>query len=60
MIEDVISEQARQLHKTQRSVGELLSDNYLRVPINDEIRTRNDCLWTGWLMENCFKIKEFL
>ena len=57
LIEDIVSEQARQLHKSQRSVGELLSDNYLRVPINDEIRTRNGTSLDRLANENCFKIK---
>jgi hypothetical protein len=57
MIEDLISSQAKEIHNSQRSVGELLSDNYLRVPINDEIRTRGGTSFDRMANENCFKVK---
>lgn len=56
-IEDILSVHAKEIHNAQRSVGELLADNYLRVSIDDEIRTRTGGSYDIFANENVFKLK---
>ena len=56
LIKDVISEQSEQLYKARRSIGELLTDNYIRQEAVDEPRKRGSSPLDRLANENAFKI----
>lgn len=57
LVEDILTVHARSIREAQRATGELLSDNFLRVPIEDEIRTRSASNFDLFANENVFKVK---
>jgi hypothetical protein len=56
IIKDIVSEQAKSIYSAKRSVGELLSDNYIRESTQDEYRVRSSSPLDRLANENAFKI----
>ena len=55
-IKDIISEQSEELYSARRSVGQLLSDNYIRQIAFDEPRVRGSSPLDRLANENTFKV----
>ena len=55
-IKDIISEQSEELYSARRSVGQLLSDNYIRQAAFDEPRVRGSSPLDRLANENTFKV----
>ena len=56
-ISRIIDVHADELYEAQRSIGQTLNDNYIRVSVKDEIRKRSSSAKDQLSHENCFKIK---
>ena len=48
---------AEEFYDAQRSIGQVLNDNYIRVSVKDEIRKRSSSAKDHLVHENCFKVK---
>jgi hypothetical protein len=57
LIRDFISVNAEELYKAQRSAAELLSDNFIRQEVKDEVRVRTSGPKDRFVNEGVFKIK---
>ena len=56
-ISKILNVHAEEIYEAQKNIGRILSDNYIRVPINNEIRVRNSTAKDLIANENCFKLK---
>ena len=56
-IKDILDAQFEEIYDSQRSVGETLSDNYIRVSVKDEFRVRTSGSKDILANENAYKIK---
>lgn len=56
-ISRIIDVHADELYEAQRSIGQTLNDNYIRVSVKDEIRKRSSSSKDQLSHENCFKVK---
>lgn len=56
-ISRILDVHSEEIYEAQKSVGQLLNDNYIRVEVEDEIRIRTSSAKDYIANENCFKIK---
>jgi len=56
-ISRIIDVHAEELYEAQRSIGQTLNDNYIRVSVKDEIRKRSSSAKDQLSHENCFRVK---
>ena len=55
-VKDILEAQFDEIYEAQRSVGEALSENYIRVKVEDEFRTRTSGSRDILANENAYKI----
>ena len=53
----ILNVHSEELYEAQKNIGRILSDNYIRVPVQDEIRLRNSTAKDLLSNENCFNLK---
>lgn len=55
-VKDILEAQFDEIYEAQRSVGESLSENYIRVKVEDELRTRTSGSRDILANENAYKV----
>ena len=55
-IKNILSAQAEELYKAQKYIGRALSDNYISIEIEDELRTRTAGAYDRMANENAYEI----